>query len=135
MVPRSHCRRVYDALNEFTVADLADMQSRVASSFHSEGITFTVYGEGMTNERIIPIDCISRLLTASEWEHLEAGLTQRLRALNFFLQDIYNEARIVADGVIPTDIIRNCPQYRVAMRGLLAFLHRIRAQFAIFNNI
>ena len=118
MSPRSHCRGIYDALNEFTVADLADMQSRVASSFHSEGITFTVYGEGMTNERIIPIDCIPRLLTASEWEQLEAGLTQRLQALNFFLQDIYNEARIVADGVIPTDIIRNCPQYRVAMRGV-----------------
>ena len=122
LTPRPHCQKIYQALQEFTVSDLAMMQSRVASSFHSEGITFTVYDEakagGKSDERIIPIDCIPRLLTASEWGTLEAGLTQRLRALNMFLQDIYNEARIIADGVMPIDIVRNCPQYRIAMRGV-----------------
>ena len=68
-------------------------------------------------ERIIPIDCLPRLLSSADWNLIEAGLTQRLNALNLFLQDIYNEARIVADGVIPTDLIRGCPQFRIDMRG------------------
>ena len=52
--------------------------------------------------------------------HIETGLDQRLRALNLFLEDVYNDARIIADGVIPTDVVRSCPQYRIEMRGLSA---------------
>ena len=116
--PRPHCRALHDALQQLSVAQITDMQMRVARSFNSEGITFTVYGDGEADERIIPIDCLPRLLAAKEWQQLEAGLTQRLQALNLFLQDIYHEARIVADGVMPADIVRSCPHYRIAMRGV-----------------
>ena len=115
--PRSHCRELHQTLSDLTELDLTTMQERVTRSFYSEGITFTVYGEDEATERIIPIDCIPRILAQAEWQHIESGLDQRLRALNLFLQDVYNDARIIADGVIPTDIVRGCPQYRVEMRG------------------
>ncbi len=89
-------------------------------SFSNEGITFTVYGDDEADERIIPIDCVPRVLAGAEWRQLEVGLTQRLRALNLFLEDVYGEARIIADGVIPVDVVRGCPQYRIEMRGFSA---------------
>ena len=62
----------------------------------------------------------ARILSGAEWQQLETGLIQRLGALNRFLEDIYNEARIIADGVIPVDIVRGCPQYRIQMRNFSA---------------
>ena len=98
--------------------ELGAIQERVTHSFSTEGITFTVYGDDEADERIIPIDCVPRLLSAAEWRHLESGLTQRIGALNRFLEDVYGEARIIADGVIPADVVRGCPQYRIEMRGV-----------------
>ena len=118
--PRPHCRELYKTLFEFEADDLIAMQERVTRSFYNEGITFTVYGDEAATERIIPIDCVPRLLAQAEWRHIETGLDQRLRALNLFLEDVYNDARIIADGVIPTDVVRSCPQYRIEMRGLSA---------------
>ena len=115
--PREHCLGVYEALVRLSGEDLANIQDRVTSSFSNEGITFTVYGDGEADERIIPIDCLPRVMARGEWLHLEAGLTQRLKALNRFLEDVYNEARIVEDGVIPVELVRGCPQYRTEMRG------------------
>ena len=118
--PREHCVELHSTLSDLSQLELNTMQERVTRSFYNEGITFIVYGNEAAGERIIPIDCIPRVLANAEWRHIEAGLDQRLRALNLFLQDIYNEARIIADGVIPTDVIRDCPQYRIEMRGLTA---------------
>ncbi len=118
--PRQHCVELHSTLSDLTQLDISTMQERVTRSFYNEGITFIVYGNEAAGERIIPIDCVPRVLANAEWRHIEAGLDQRLRALNLFLQDIYNEARIIADGVIPTDVIRDCPQYRIEMRGLSA---------------
>ena len=94
------------------------MQERVTRSFSNEGITFTVYGDDEADERIIPIDCVPRVVSAAEWGLLESGLTQRIAALNRFLDDVYDKARIVSDGVIPVDLVRGCPQYRIEMRGV-----------------
>jgi len=116
--PRDHCRTLYDSLLRLPVEELVRMQERVTHSFSSEGITFTVYGGEEANERIMPVDCLPRLITAGEWRQLEAGLAQRLKALNLFLADIYGSARIVEDGVIPVDMVRGCPQYREEMRGI-----------------
>ena len=115
--PRKHCQQLYETLTDLTVDEMVSLQDRVTRSFSNEGITFTVYGDEEADERIIPIDCIPRLMTASEWRTLEAGLTQRLKALNRFLGDVYGDAQIVDDGVIPSDVIRGCPQYRTEMRG------------------
>ena len=116
--PREHCRALHDALRRLSDGELQDIQDRVTRSFSNEGITFTVYGDDEADERVIPIDCVPRILSGAEWRQLEAGLMQRIGALNRFLEDVYGEARIIADGVIPTEVVRGCPQYRVEMRGV-----------------
>ena len=116
--PREHCRALYDTLCQLSDEELGRIQDRVTRSFSNEGITFTVYGDDEADEHIIPIDCVPRILSSTEWRQLETGLTQRLAALNRFLADIYGDARIIADGVIPADMVRGCPQYRIEMRGV-----------------
>ena len=118
--PRPHWRELHETLVDLSEVELSTMQERVTRSFYNEGITFIVYGDEAAGERIIPIDCIPRLMANAEWKHIEKGLDQRLRALNLFLEDVYNEAKIISDGVIPTDVVRDCPQYRIEMRGLSA---------------
>ena len=115
--PRPHCRALYDTLCRLSNDELSAIQERATHSFSTEGITFTIYGDE-ADERIIPIDCVPRLLSGAEWRHLESGLTQRIGALNRFLEDVYGAARIVGDGVIPADVVRGCPQYRIEMRGV-----------------
>ncbi len=116
--PREHSRSLHEALGRLSNTDLAEIQERVSRSFLNEGITFTVYSDDAADERIIPIDCIPRILAAAEWKRLEAGLVQRVLALNHFLADVYGDARAIADGVIPEDLVYGCPQYRREMCGV-----------------
>ncbi len=115
---REHCREVGAALRDLSVAELGVIQERVTRTFSTEGITFTVYGDDEADERIIPVDCVPRVISGSDWQHVETGLTQRLKAINLFLADVYGEGRIIEDGVIPVDVVRGCPQYRLEMRGV-----------------
>ncbi len=114
--PRPHTRLLYDALYQFSATDLASIQGRVNRTFSNESISFTVYGDAEAEERIIPVDPIPRVITSEDWESLSRGLEQRVRALNNFLVDIYGPANIVRDGVIPADMILECPQFRTEMR-------------------
>ena len=118
--PREHSRALHDTLRRLSAAELANIQARVTRSFVSEGITFTVYGSDEAEERIIPIDCVPRIVSAAEWRLLETGLTQRVQAVNLFLADVYADGRAVADGVVPEDIVFGCPHYRPEMRGFAA---------------
>ena len=118
--PREHSRRLYEALLSLSPERLASIQDGVSSSFLHEGIFFTVYGDDEAQERVIPVDCVPRIVPADEWRLLDAGLGQRLRALNLFLQDVYNEARVISDGVIPADLVYECPHYRPEMQGYSA---------------
>ena len=117
-VPREHCRELWDVLGRMAPEDIAAMQERAERSFLHEGITFAVYGEEGAQERIIPIDVLPRIVDAATWDFIERGLHQRIKALNLFLADIYGPRRILADGVIPVDMVLGCPQYRIEMRGV-----------------
>ncbi len=81
-------------------------------AFLRQGITFNVYGDSQGAERIFPFDLVPRIIPATEWEHLERGLTQRITALNLFLRDIYHEQKIVKDGVIPEFYIVSGKHFR-----------------------
>ncbi len=81
------------------------------------GVTFTVYSEATAIDRILPFDCLPRIITAAEWRHLEAGVKQRVQALNLFLHDIYHDRRIIADGIIPAELILGNANYRPEMEG------------------
>ena len=118
--PREHWRELHETLRDLSVEEANGIQERVTRSFSNEGISFQVYGDTEGEERIIPVDCVPRVLTGADWRFLDKGLTQRLKALNLFLEDIYNDARIIEDGVIPTDMVLGCPQYRTEMRGFSA---------------
>ena len=94
------------------------LRARAAAAEHdliNLGITFTVYSDANAIDRILPFDCIPRILTAAEWRVLEAGVKQRVAALNFFLHDIYHDRRIVKEGVIPADLVFGNPNYRPEM--------------------
>ena len=116
--PRESCGRLNTALAELTPEDLDKLQEGVYRRFLYDGITFTVLGATKMSEHIIPIDCVPRVLTAAEWDHIDRGLRQRLTALNLFLRDIYHEGRSLRDGVVPADLVLGCPQYRVEMKGV-----------------
>lgn len=116
--PRSHCRRLLDELLTMSVEEIDSVHERVTRTFSSQSISFTLYGEDEVSERIIPIDCIPRILPASEWDVLDAGLKQRIATLNHFIVDVYSNCRILEDGVIPVDIVKGCPQYRIEMHGV-----------------
>ena len=81
------------------------------------GITFTVYSEATAIDRILPFDCLPRIITAAEWAHIDAGVKQRVRALNAFLHDVYNGQRILREGVIPAALVLGNSNYRPEMQG------------------
>ena len=81
------------------------------------GITFTVYSDGQGIDRAWPFDVIPRLIDASEWRVVERGLVQRMRALNAFIDDIYNDQRVVADGVFPAELLERSTNFRPECRG------------------
>ena len=120
--PDGDVRAQYRALAE-TLASLPpeELQRRKQSadlSFLTQGITFTVYGRDEGTERIFPYDLLPRLITAQEWERIERGLTQRITALNLFLRDVYSDAKILNDRVIPRELVYSCKHYRRQMQGL-----------------
>ncbi len=79
------------------------------------GITFTIYSDSAAIDRILPFDCIPRILTAPEWDEIERGVKQRVAALNAFLHDIYHKRHITNDGVIPADLVYGNANYRPEM--------------------
>lgn len=108
-------------LEHFAALPPAEIQRRKQAadlSFLNQGITFTVYGREEGTERIFPYDLLPRIITSAEWARVERGLTQRITALNLFLKDIYNEGRILKDGVVPRELVYSCPQFRRQMQGL-----------------
>src|SRR6185436_3356398 len=86
---RSHYDALYQRVLDLTQEELKHRQQEADLSFLHQGITFTVYGRSEGTERIFPYDLLPRIITAAEWATIERGLTQRITALNLFLQDIY----------------------------------------------
>ena len=82
------------------------------------GITFTVYGDDQGTERIFPFDVLPRVIAAAEWERTEAGLKQRVQALNQFIADVYGAQRCLQEGVIPRELVLGNPAYRPQCQGL-----------------
>jgi uncharacterized circularly permuted ATP-grasp superfamily protein len=115
---RLHCDALFDELRAASNVDLAQRQMEADKAFLTQGITFTVYGDNQGTERIFPFDLVPRMITASEWDTLERGLTQRLTAINLFLKDVYHDGRILAEGVVPRDLLYSCRHYRREMRGV-----------------
>jgi uncharacterized circularly permuted ATP-grasp superfamily protein len=117
-LPRKQYRPLYTQLLNLGADELRRSKQEADQSFFNQGITFTVYGSEKGTERIFPHDLLPRIITAAEWETIERGLTQRITALNLFLKDVYHEARIIEEGVVPGKIVYTCKHYRREMRGI-----------------
>ncbi|MEZ6143178.1 MAG: circularly permuted type 2 ATP-grasp protein [Zavarzinella sp.] len=115
---RPHYRQLMKCLNDMPPDELA-MRERLADNImRSQGITFTVYGRGQGVERIMPFDPIPRMVPHAEWELIERGLKQRVRALNLFCRDIYQERKILQDRRVPADVVFGSSGYRREMVGV-----------------
>jgi len=117
-VPRLHYQGLFRTLLELPAEELKRSQQAADLSFLHQGITFTVYGNDEGTERVFPNDLLPRIVSGSEWQRIERGLTQRITALNLFLQDIYQRGQILADGVVPRELVYTCRHFRREMRGV-----------------
>ncbi|MCW3119059.1 MAG: hypothetical protein JWM28_3141 [Chitinophagaceae bacterium] len=115
---RSQYSKVFEDLSQLP-ADMLHQKDKLAGElFMNQGITFTVYSDEAGIEKIFPFDIIPRILTASEWDHIEKGIKQRLKALNLFLKDIYSNQDIIKDKIIPAGLIASCPHYTREVFGV-----------------
>ena len=115
---RPHYRAFADWLERTDGARIAQKRDEAERAFHRVGITFAVYGEDAGTERLIPFDIVPRIIPADEWRILEAGLKQRVRALNLFLADVYHDQKILKSGTIPAERVLGNTQYRREMSGM-----------------
>ena len=115
---RSHCAPLLRRLNSMEQKDFLTRKTNSELYFLRQGITFNVYHDERGTERIFPFDPVPRVMSAAEWDHLEAGLTQRIVALNLFLHDVYHDQKILEDGVIPRFYVEQAKHYRPEFRGV-----------------
>ena len=113
-LPHPHMRALHNALQTLTGDDLARRAEARDRSFRDQGIVFSHAGE----EWIFPLDLIPRLIPAAEWELVEAGVVQRVRALEAFLADVYGPAEVVRDGVVPRSLITTSAGFCRPVHGI-----------------
>jgi len=118
MQARPQYQSLVQRLIDLSSEELDARQSTADLTFLNQGITFTVYDDNRGTERTFPFDLLPRIITGSEWATIEAGLTQRLKALNMFIFDVYHEGKIFDDGIMPYDLIASSKHYRKQMRGV-----------------
>lgn len=118
LVPRAVCEPIVSHLLSGPADRIGELRMRADRMFLRMGVTFNVYGEEAGTERIFPFDIVPRVIDPETWKTLEAGLAQRVRALNAFVADIYGEGAILKDEVVPRDLICGSSQYRRAAIGI-----------------
>lgn len=115
---RSHYGAMLDSAGSLSPSEYSARQKAVDAAFLRQGVTFTVYGDDQGTERIFPFDLMPRIIPQREWETVEAGLIQRITALNLFLNDIYHGQKIIADKAVPAELVLSASHYRPEFRGI-----------------
>src|SRR6516164_7501205 len=115
-------RPVYAGLDNWLSdlpSDVLEHRRREAEFlFRRIGITFAVYGEADSTERLIPFDVLPRILSSAEWNKLRAGLEQRVKAINAYIKDVYGRREVLRAGIVPEDLVFQNPVFRPEMNGL-----------------
>jgi uncharacterized circularly permuted ATP-grasp superfamily protein len=114
---REQYKGVVEFMQELSIDELNRKEEMARKLFMSQGITFTVYSSGEGIEKIFPFDIIPRIITAPEWNYIERGIKQRLKALNLFLKDVYSDQFILKDEIVPIEMIYSCAHYLREMHG------------------
>lgn len=115
--PRPLARGLCDYIGGLSPEDLTGRVAAVDAAIMTSGITFTVYTEAGNIDRAWPLDVIPRIIDAREWVRVEEGLKQRLAALNLFINDLYNERRIIRDGIFPEEVLAESRNFRAPCMG------------------
>jgi uncharacterized circularly permuted ATP-grasp superfamily protein len=115
---RPHYAALFERFQNLDQEEFEQRRSAVDAAFLRQGITFTVYSDEQGTERIFPFDLMPRIIPNSEWIKIEAGLIQRMRALNLFLKDIYSDQRILKEKVVPAEDVLSAKHYRPEMVGV-----------------
>lgn len=105
-------------LKKSSLKELGERKLNAELAIRTLGITFTVYTEGQNIDREWPFDIIPRVIMEKEWKRISEGLTQRLRALNLFIDDVYNDEKIIKDKRIPRELLNSSKDYRKECRGI-----------------
>ena len=116
-VVRPHYKALLERFNEMADGEIDRKQALATNTFLNQGVTFTVYSDNQGTERIFPFDLIPRIIPRREWEHVERGLVQRIKALNLFLKDLYHEQRIIKEGIIPEEVVLSGKHFRKEFVG------------------
>lgn len=116
--PREEAIPLIEQINALSPKDLRRRQKAAERALYQQGITFSVYGDKKGTEKIFPFDILPRIVPAREWETLERGLKQRIQALNLFIDDIYNDQKILKDKVIPKSLVLSSACYLKQCKGL-----------------
>ena len=107
-----------ESMAYINLRDLIDSKDTVNTWLERFGVRFGVYKHGVFNEQLFPFDPIPRIISKQDWDYLEAGLKQRVKALNAFLWDIYHEKLIVKDGVVPEEFVYSSKGYMPECEGI-----------------
>ena len=100
------------------IKELTDSMDTVNKWMERFGVRFGVYKKGVFNEQLFPFDSVPRIIPKKDWDYLERGLEQRVRALNMFLWDIYHEKKIIKDGVVPEEFVYSSKGYMPQCEGI-----------------
>jgi len=125
---RNHYQNFIKNFSKESLENLNKKEELAKKLFMSQGITFTVYDSGEGIEKIFPFDIIPRIITSSEWAFIEKGITQRLKALNLFLKDVYSNQFILKDQIVPINVIYSCPHF-------LREMHHVNVLHDIYIHI
>ncbi|MDQ2069940.1 circularly permuted type 2 ATP-grasp protein [Natronospira bacteriovora] len=116
--PRAAARELCKRLRQLSDEELLERRDAAELAILVMGITFTVYHEGGSIDRAWPFDIIPRIIPRREWEQTEAGLQQRVQALNLFINDIYHDQKIIRDGVFPEALLKSSGNFRPECVGV-----------------
>lgn len=125
---RDHYKNFVGAIQDLSSDEMTHKDEMAKKLFMSQGITFTVYNSGEGIEKIFPFDIIPRIIMQDEWKKIEAGIKQRLKALNVFLKDIYHHQFIIKDGIVPAKLIYSSPNF-------LREMTNVNVPFDIYTHI
>lgn len=116
--PRSQAASLMQWMQDLGIKQLQQRQETAQIALYKLGVTFNVYNDSQGVEKIFPFDIIPRIISAPEWQKLEQGLKQRIKALNLFLGDVYGEQKIIKDGKIPLEIINSATGFLKPCLGI-----------------
>ena len=112
---RGPYKGIFTELAPSDASELAARSDALGRAFIDQGITFSLSGQ----ERPFPLDLVPRVISAAEWSRLERGITQRVKALELYLSDVYGEQEILRDGVIPRRLVTSCEHFHREAAGIM----------------